>query len=718
MTFLAPIVLTGLAAVGLPILIHLLNKSQVKVMKWAAMKFLLECVRKNERKMQLEDLLLLILRCLLVALLVLAFALPALKGLGKALLNTGPVTAMLVLDRSASMEYNNGQEARLDQAKSEANRLLDSSPGGTKAGLILAGAMPDAVVPSPSGDLPLVKRRIQLAETDAGKSDLYPAMKLAVDALQQGNAPQPQVHIFTDDTVSAWARADEIAKLRLENPDIEFIHHAVGARETDNTSITALQTEGGSPVTGEPFSIVATLKNWGTEPVTGIRVTASVDRDAPQAEELIATLGAGEERKVLLTIKSETAGFHALEVKTPADRIPGDNARAMAFRALERPKVLIVRDERTQASGPSSEFFLAQALQPLSREQRARAPITITEKTPREAGSLPIDEFDLVVLCDPRDLSALWSAEILAAYVKQGGNLLVFPGENAAARTPPFPDAWNTLLPALPGRPETPPKDQPAFGLQTTGFLHPVLAPWNEPSMGSLALVRTARRFPLRAAKAAKDGIPPQTILAFSDGQPALIEWKVGNGRATLAAFPLERGWTNLYLHPSFVAIIQRWFAAMLSGHGGELNLPPRAGFGHAAPLDAVGKAFFVRAPGQDEARKAGQIEGRENSGWLQFRETAKAGPYSISLEPTTPPIAAFAVQGPADAGELRYAEPDAITTALKADAPTPTGSEVVPMAGRSKAAYSMELWFPIIVIATLLLCLETALAHRFSQSK
>lgn len=718
MTFLAPIVLTGLAAVGLPVLIHLLNKSQVKVMKWAAMKFLLECVRKNERKMRLEDLILLLLRCLLVALLVLAFALPAIKGMGNSLLTTGPTTAMLVLDRSASMAYNNGQETRLDQAKTVADGLLDSWQAGTKVGLILAGSTPDAIVPSPSDDLPLVKRRIQLAETDVEKSNLFPALRLAVDALTQGNPPQPQIHILTDDNVSAWARADEIAKLRQDNPDIKFIHHSVGARETDNTSITAVQTEGGNPVAGEPFSITATLKNWGAEPVSGIRLTASLNRDAPQAEELIDSLQAGEERKVLLTVKSEEAGYHTLEVKTPADRIPADNARAMAFRASERPEVLIVRDERTSVSGPSSAFFIAQALLPLPREQRARAPISITEKTPAEAGSLQIEDFDLVILCDPRDLSAGWSAEKMAGYVSEGGSLLVVPGENAASRAQPFPEAWNTLLPAHVGRPETPPQDQAAFGVQSAAFLHPVLAPWNDPEMGNLATIRSVRRFPLRTAPASEEGNVPQPLIAFTDGPPALVDWKVGKGHAALTAFPLELEWTNFYLHPSFVAIIQRWVSSMLSVTDGELNIASKAGFGHSAPLDAVGREFFVRNPAQDEARKAGQIEGRENSGWLHYRETAKPGPYEVFLEPTAPPIATFAVQGPGDAGELRYAEPDVINDTLSTEVPTTSESSSPSTAKISKADYSTELWFPILVIATLLLFVETGLAHRFSQSK
>ena len=64
MTFLNFGALFGLAAIGIPIAIHLLNKFQVKEVTWAAMRFLRESIEKNQRRLQMEDILLLLLRCL------------------------------------------------------------------------------------------------------------------------------------------------------------------------------------------------------------------------------------------------------------------------------------------------------------------------------------------------------------------------------------------------------------------------------------------------------------------------------------------------------------------------------------------------------------------------------------------------------------------------------------------------------------------------------
>ena len=78
MTFLNPILLGALAAVSVPILIHLLNRRKFQKVVWAAMRFLKISVEQNQRRMKVEDRILLALRCLLLALLALALARPAL----------------------------------------------------------------------------------------------------------------------------------------------------------------------------------------------------------------------------------------------------------------------------------------------------------------------------------------------------------------------------------------------------------------------------------------------------------------------------------------------------------------------------------------------------------------------------------------------------------------------------------------------------------------
>src|SRR3954467_1944339 len=112
----------GLVAVGIPILIHILNRRRFKVIRWAAMEYLLQAMRKNRRRLKFEQWLLLATRCALLLLLGIALARPlgcenntlaSLAGQRNGL-------HVFVIDNSYSMAYDAerpGAKTHLDQAK-------------------------------------------------------------------------------------------------------------------------------------------------------------------------------------------------------------------------------------------------------------------------------------------------------------------------------------------------------------------------------------------------------------------------------------------------------------------------------------------------------------------------------------------------------------------------------------------------------------------------
>ena len=87
MPFLNPAFLAALGLVAIPLLIHLIRRRKLKVIHWAAMEFLLQSQRKQKRRLQIEEIILLLLRMLIVALAALAFARPVLRSLGIPLLS-------------------------------------------------------------------------------------------------------------------------------------------------------------------------------------------------------------------------------------------------------------------------------------------------------------------------------------------------------------------------------------------------------------------------------------------------------------------------------------------------------------------------------------------------------------------------------------------------------------------------------------------------------
>src|SRR3954463_15411230 len=97
--------LTGLGAASIPIILHLLNRRRFRETRWAAMRFLLAAIRKNQRRIRIEQWLLLAVRPLLVVLVALAMARPFLESLAVPLFAGQRTHRVLVLDGSLSMAY-------------------------------------------------------------------------------------------------------------------------------------------------------------------------------------------------------------------------------------------------------------------------------------------------------------------------------------------------------------------------------------------------------------------------------------------------------------------------------------------------------------------------------------------------------------------------------------------------------------------------------------
>src|SRR5438093_13728421 len=107
MTFISPIFLSFLALASVPIIIHLLNRRRFQLIEWAPMKYLKLTIKTNRRRLRIEQLILLAIRTLIIALLILAVARPILSQgrIGTWLSRRSSVSRLIVIDDSLSMGY-------------------------------------------------------------------------------------------------------------------------------------------------------------------------------------------------------------------------------------------------------------------------------------------------------------------------------------------------------------------------------------------------------------------------------------------------------------------------------------------------------------------------------------------------------------------------------------------------------------------------------------
>src|SRR5436305_9838771 len=102
--FLNPAYLAaGAALISLPIIIHLINRMRFRRIRWAAMEFLLKAQKRQRRRLIIEQLILLAMRCLLIAMI--GYWLGSFVGFGGDVLRGGEssVLHVVVIDDTPSM---------------------------------------------------------------------------------------------------------------------------------------------------------------------------------------------------------------------------------------------------------------------------------------------------------------------------------------------------------------------------------------------------------------------------------------------------------------------------------------------------------------------------------------------------------------------------------------------------------------------------------------
>src|SRR5208282_1150240 len=196
----------GLAAVGLPVLIHYLTRARPRRVAFPPFKFLLEACAGQQSIHRLRTLVLLTVRSLAVLALVLLFARPFIKPSGPAANLQGRQRVVLVLDASLSMRAVQGGVTLFARAKAEAADVLRGLEPGQEAGVILVGATPRLLLPALSPNLPALHEGLVKAEPSYEIGDFQAALALAKRLL--GGAGT--LYVFSDFQKSNWDSAGQL----------------------------------------------------------------------------------------------------------------------------------------------------------------------------------------------------------------------------------------------------------------------------------------------------------------------------------------------------------------------------------------------------------------------------------------------------------------------------------------------------------------------------
>src|SRR3989442_401679 len=294
MSFLNPILLAGLAAVSVPIIIHFLNRRKFQKVVWAAMRFLKLSVEQNQRRLRIEDMILLALRCLLLVLLALALARPAILSQASDVFGQSKVTGVIILDNSYSMGVSDGTSTRFDKARKAAEQALGSMPAGSATAVLLASDIVHGAIAEPTFDLNLARKLIREAPLTDRATDVFPALEKAVATLQGRLAIRKEIYLVTDGQASGWRHLTEIQRA-LEKSKAEIKTHIilVNEHEEHNLGVSELRLASGLSPVGQPLRFEVQVTNYGKEEARDVRVSLGIDGEPPADEFTVSSIPPG-----------------------------------------------------------------------------------------------------------------------------------------------------------------------------------------------------------------------------------------------------------------------------------------------------------------------------------------------------------------------------------------------------------------------------------------
>jgi hypothetical protein len=210
MHFLHPGFLMGLAAIAVPIVIHMVFKMKARVVPFPSVRFLQQVDRQVARRQKIREILILILRCLALALLALGLAGPVVKPSGGSLGSSG-TAAVVVLDDSYSMGMLDAEGPIFARARGLTRSILGTFQAGDAVGLLTSRRAP-AMSRDPGG----LAAELEKMEPSPGASTLGPLVKAAVKLLRGTPAAQRELYVVSD----FQQRAADYADADLQGPDL------------------------------------------------------------------------------------------------------------------------------------------------------------------------------------------------------------------------------------------------------------------------------------------------------------------------------------------------------------------------------------------------------------------------------------------------------------------------------------------------------------------
>ncbi len=708
--------LWGLAA-AIPIIIHLWNRRRYQEMAWAAMEYLLAAMKKNSRRITVEQLILLLIRVAILLALAVALADPLLPnaptfapGLGAG----GQTHWVLVFDGSYSMDYKRSDETRFEVAKDLAAQLVDESTQGDGFTLVMMSDPPQVVIRRPAFAREDVLEEIDNLELPHGGASLSSTLAEVEKIVQAADERHPRlVHrkvcIFTDLGRTTWDAVDSTecrTRVTSLSERASLVLFDLGDSDQTNLAVTQLELLDSLMTIGRDARFQVEVQNFGAQQATGQTVELLVD--GQRVDDQQVDVPANGRAAATFTHRFTAPGEHHIEVRVQGDPLSVDNHRWLSVPVRESISALCVEGKAGAAK------HVGVALEP-SKSNRPRV-------TPKVAGENAIleenlNEFDCVLVCNVGRFGSD-EAAVLHEYLASGGGVVFFLGDLVQA------DSYNEYLVdnkkgkrVLPVRLESVVGDR-KHQFNPLEYRHSIAAPFRGHPKSGLINTPVWRYIHLKPV----DKTTSEIAMTFDTADPAIVEEKIGRGQVIVYASAVSgksfdrltdppTQWTEFHTWPSFVPLVQEMLSLAVRGRTADRTIlvgEDIQGVAHDTLGDVPLK--IVKPSGREESVKM-SVDG-EDSRWIYGR-TWQSGIYEAQIGKSQSDTRYYAVNVNTRESNLERFDAELLPSQFQSDYKIDDLEKPqLPSTNRS------QLFQYVLVLVLLLLFCESFLAYHFGRAR
>ena len=752
MDFINPGLLWLALAAAVPIIIHLLNKQRYQRVRWAAMEFLLAAMKKTRKRIQIENLLLLLLRVLVIIGLVLALSRPFLTGKLASGLAQSDTHIIIALDNSYSMGYRAGVQSNFDEAKEAADKLIDAlKPNrGDKVSLVTISDRPEVIISEASLSLPQAKKKLsELALSDYG-TDIAKAVPLVQDILSKSTCSRKAVYLITDNQRIGWenlsvAKSGDLLKLMAKSAEVRVIE--VGEQNQPNQLVSRIYpsaisplAEGGIITVNMPVSFLAEVTNNSANSVSQLKVNFLVNG----LKQSTATVSVEPYKSAQASFNYTftAVGPNWVKAELEADNLAIDDSRIYACDVREFIRVLLVDGEPAVEQFEDEVGFLRYVYYPSRRTVDDEPMLGHSRITPYmvdvTSGTVFItseqvlfNKYDLVVVANqefiPQD-----KVKTLEQWVSSGGGLIIFLGDKVD-RTSYDELLYKNgagLLPAQLGEIKGDKAHQQAVRMDNIDFTHPALAFFSNirDRLKSMMIYEYYTVAGIDTGSSASGRVLAR--LNDPDAAPLIMEKPFGQGRTVLITTSADTEWNMMSARQAYVMLIDQISMSLVRAReqlisrnlqiGDIINYPVRSDISNFL-MSTPKRGMVLLSAGKEPA---GQPIGLQTGRLITFADTINSGLYTLEQMVTgssnKEKVSCFGVNLLPAEGDLRRIGSDELKRIIGESVQVSgAGGDITASAvNHSVAPPLSHLWKYLIYIVLAAAAMEMFLAYRFGRYK